>query len=34
MARVTFKGTPIETSGALPGVGTRAPELTLVAKEA
>ena len=33
MARVTFKGTPIDTSGALPGVGTRAPELALVASD-
>ena len=33
MARVTFKGTPIDTSGALPGVGARAPELTLVASD-
>lgn len=33
MARVTFKGTPIDTSGALPSVGSRAPELTLVASD-
>jgi len=33
MARVTFKGTPIETSGALPRVGTRAPEFALVGSD-
>lgn len=30
MATVTFKGTPIHTSGALPARGTNAPEFTLV----
>jgi thiol peroxidase len=30
MARVTFKGTPINTSGALPSVGSPAPDFTLV----
>jgi thiol peroxidase len=33
MARVTFKGNPINTSGALPGVGSRAPDFTLVAAD-
>jgi thioredoxin-dependent peroxiredoxin len=33
MARVTFKGNPINTNGSLPSVGTRAPELTLVASD-
>ena len=33
MARVTFKGTPIDTSGALPGVGGRAPDFALVASD-
>jgi thiol peroxidase len=33
MARVTFKGTPIDTSGALPAVGARAPEFALVASD-
>jgi thiol peroxidase len=31
MATITFKGTPIHTSGTLPAVGTTAPEFTLVA---
>lgn len=29
MAKVTFKGTPVQTSGDLPKVGTKAPEFTL-----
>lgn len=33
MARVTFKGNPIDTSGALPGVGSRAPDFVLVASD-
>jgi thioredoxin-dependent peroxiredoxin len=33
MARVTFKGNPINTNGSLPSVGSRAPELTLVASD-
>jgi thioredoxin-dependent peroxiredoxin len=33
MARVTFKGNPINTSGALPGVGTHAPDFALVAAD-
>ena len=31
MTRVTFKGSPINTSGALPSTGSRAPAFTLVA---
>jgi thioredoxin-dependent peroxiredoxin len=33
MARVTFKGTPIDTSGAPPAVGSRAPDFSLVASD-
>jgi thiol peroxidase len=33
MAQVTFKGTPIHTSGSLPAVGSRAPDFTLVAAD-
>jgi thiol peroxidase len=33
MARVTFKGNPINTSGALPSVGSRAPGFSLVAAD-
>jgi thioredoxin-dependent peroxiredoxin len=33
MARVTFKGTPINTSGALPAVGSKAPDFALVASD-
>ncbi len=29
MATVTFKGTPVQTAGALPAVGSKAPELNL-----
>jgi thioredoxin-dependent peroxiredoxin len=31
MARVTFKGNPINTSGSLPSVGSQAPDFSLVA---
>jgi thiol peroxidase len=30
MAKITFKGTPVNTSGNLPAKGTKAPEFTLV----
>jgi thioredoxin-dependent peroxiredoxin len=30
MAKITFKGTPVNTSGSLPAVGTKAPDFTLV----
>ena len=30
MARITFKGDPVETLGELPTVGTKAPDFTLV----
>lgn len=30
MAKITFKGSPVNTSGQLPAVGTAAPEFTLV----
>jgi thiol peroxidase len=33
MARLTFKGNPVNTSGALPSVGSRAPDFTLVASD-
>ncbi|MDO7172579.1 thiol peroxidase [Mariniflexile sp. AS56] len=33
MATVTLKGTPIETSGELPKVGTKAPDFTLTATD-
>lgn len=33
MARVTFKGNPVNTSGSLPAVGSEAPELRLVASD-
>ncbi len=33
MAKITFKGNPIETVGSLPSVGTQAPEFTLVRKD-
>lgn len=33
MARLTFKGNPINTSGALPAVGSTAPDFTLVASD-
>ena len=33
MARVTFKGNPINTNGSLPSVGSHAPEFTLVATD-
>jgi thiol peroxidase len=31
MARVTFKGNPVNTSGSLPSVGSAAPDFSLVA---
>lgn len=31
MATITFKGTPVHTSGELPAVGSQAPDFTLVA---
>jgi thioredoxin-dependent peroxiredoxin len=31
MARLTFKGNPINTSGSLPSVGSRAPDFSVVA---
>lgn len=31
MTTITFKGSPVHTSGTLPAVGTQAPEFTLVA---
>ncbi len=33
MASLTFKGTPINTSGSLPPVGSKAPAFTLVASD-
>ncbi len=33
MARVTFKGNPVNTSGSLPAVGSEAPKLRLVASD-
>ena len=33
MARVTFKGNPINTNGSLPSVGSKAPEFSLVASD-
>ena len=33
MARLTFKGNPINTNGALPSVGSVAPDFTLVASD-
>jgi thiol peroxidase len=33
MARLTFKGNPINTSGALPSVGSTAPDFTLVGSD-
>ena len=33
MARVTFKGNPFNTSGSLPGVGSAAPDFSLVASD-
>ena len=33
MATVTLRGTPVETSGDLPAVGTSAPEFTLVSQD-
>ena len=33
MAQVTFKGTPIQTVGELPSVGTDAPEFTLIKQD-
>lgn len=30
MAKITLKGNPIETAGVLPGIGTEAPDFTLV----
>lgn len=33
MARVTFKGNPINTNGSLPSVGSTAPEFSLVASD-
>jgi thiol peroxidase len=33
MARVTFKGNPINTNGSLPSVGSQAPAFTLVASD-
>lgn len=33
MARLTFKGNPINTNGSLPSVGSHAPGLTLVATD-
>jgi thiol peroxidase len=33
MARVTFKGNPVNTSGSLPSVGSAAPDFSLVASD-
>ena len=33
MARVTFKGNPVTTAGALPAVGSQAPAFTLAGKD-
>jgi thiol peroxidase len=33
MARVTFKGNPVNTNGALPAVGSQAPDFKLVASD-
>ena len=33
MARVTFKGNPVNTSGELPSVGATAPDFSLVSTE-
>jgi thiol peroxidase len=33
MARVTFKGNPVNTSGSLPSVGSPAPDFSLVASD-
>ena len=30
MAKITFKGNPVNTSGNLPSKGTKAPDLSLV----
>jgi thioredoxin-dependent peroxiredoxin len=30
MAQITFKGNPIQTSGALPGIGTEAPDFKVI----
>src|SRR5688572_21166207 len=33
MSQVTFKGTPVSTSGSLPAVGSAAPDFVLVAAD-
>jgi thiol peroxidase len=33
MAQITFKGNPVNTSGSLPSVGSRAPDFALVASD-
>ena len=33
MAKITFKGSPVNTSGQLPAVGSVAPAFTLVKKD-
>jgi thiol peroxidase len=33
MAQVTFKGSPVQTAGELPGIGTPAPDFTLVKQD-
>ena len=30
MAKITFKGNPIETAGSLPGIGSAAPDFTVI----